>query len=278
MIRDILLQCDAGDDNSERLQTVFAFAKQYSAHVRGVFVLASPVIPSYAESFSATIPYSAQDQIAVTKEQATEAEKQFLQAAEQAKVEVDWHAIEDGSYETVVALSRYADLVILPCMCSRFASDDKIFIADEFLVHSGRPLLLIPNLKKQFDIANNILIAWDESREAARSIHDALPILKNADNIFAISIDDRKESEERFLISGHDLEMHLNRHKLPVELKLIDKGGVEVGEKLLSTALEQNADLIVMGGYSHSRVREIILGGVTDYILRNTTIPLFISH
>ncbi len=278
MIRDILLQCDAGSSNPGRVDTAISFASKFGAHLQAVYVMPSPAIPSYAEGYSAVIPYSAEEQIKLVQQQMEEAKGQFSDKSKNADVITDWRSIEFGSYDVVLDLSRYCDIVIVPQYCARFGDEDKIFIADDLLIHSGRPLVVVPDLNKSFELGEKVMIAWDESHEAARAIHDGLAILSKANQIHAVTVAEMPDSEERFLISGQDLQTHLQHHGLDIETTLLDKGGDEVGEKLLEKALELDADLIIMGGYGHSRLRQTILGGVTDYVFRNTTIPVLMSH
>ncbi len=278
MIRDIVLQCDASESCDARLDTAFGFAEKCGAHLQAVFVMPNPVIPSYAEGYSEVIPYNPKDQIERVARQAKEAEEMFREKSVNHKVKTEWRIVEDGDYDTILDLARYADIVLIPQLCARFGNNDKIFIIDRLLIHSGRPLIIIPDLNKRFPMDKNIMIAWDESHEAARAVHDALPILKNAKKIRAISISEKADDEDRFLITGHDLQEHLTHHSIKIGSAFLKRGNAQVGEKLLDAAMEFNADLIIMGAYGHSRLREIILGGATDYILRKATIPVLVSH
>jgi nucleotide-binding universal stress UspA family protein len=120
-----------------------------------------------------------------------------------------------------------------------------------------------------------VLIAWDGGRPAARAVADALPLLALVDRVEIVTVNDA--SGDRHLPS-ENIARHLARHGIAVELKSVPRGDLDVANALLSYAGDAGADLIVMGGYGHSRLREIVLGGTTRTILQSMTVPVLMAH
>jgi nucleotide-binding universal stress UspA family protein len=120
------------------------------------------------------------------------------------------------------------------------------------------------------------MACWDGSRNAARALNDAMPFLRRAKAIDVITVGGEKNKADA--IQGADIAQHLARHGLNVELRNIAAGDVDVPNLILSDAADHDTDLIVMGGYGHSRLREFVLGGATRGILSSMTVPTLMSH
>jgi nucleotide-binding universal stress UspA family protein len=122
------------------------------------------------------------------------------------------------------------------------------------------------------------IVAWNGSREAARAVNDALPILRGADQVEVMCANpDRGELGDADL-PGADLCLHLARHGVKAEAQTLVASDLEIGDLLLSRAADHGADLIVMGAYGHARWREVVLGGVTRQLLEQMTVPVLMSH
>ena len=144
------------------------------------------------------------------------------------------------------------------------------------LFGSGRPVLVVPYIQKAGLNLNRVLVCWDESRAAARAVGDAMPFLARSKSIDVVTM--VRNEEPRDELPGIDIAHHLARHKLKVDFKRIVAKDLDVANTILSHAADTGADLIVMGGYGHSKVREFILGGVTRGIFESLTVPALISH
>jgi nucleotide-binding universal stress UspA family protein len=144
------------------------------------------------------------------------------------------------------------------------------------LFESGRPVLIVPYIQKTPLKLGRMMACWDGSRSAARAIADALPILARAKTveIFTVTGEAGKDSE----LEGSDIAHHLARHGVRVEVERQVADDIDVGSVILSRAADSSADLIVMGGYGHSRLREFVLGGATRKILASMTAPVLMSH
>ena len=143
------------------------------------------------------------------------------------------------------------------------------------LFESGRPVLVVPYIQSAPMALDRIMVCWDGSKSAARAIGDALPLLERAGHIDVVTVDDRDRGNE---LRGADIATHLARHGLNVELKPVVAPDSDVADVILSTAADSGTDLMVMGGFGHSRFREFVLGGTTRGILGTMTVPVLMSH
>jgi nucleotide-binding universal stress UspA family protein len=144
------------------------------------------------------------------------------------------------------------------------------------LFESGRPLLIVPYIQVAGLKLDRVMVCWDGSRSAARAVGDAMPFLLRAKvtEITIVSVERAKSDE----MPGADIAHHLARHGAKVEVNRITSGDIDIANTILSRAADASADLLVMGGYGHSRMREFILGGVTRAILASMTVPVLMSH
>jgi nucleotide-binding universal stress UspA family protein len=127
-------------------------------------------------------------------------------------------------------------------------------------------------------IGQRVLVAWNAGREATRAVNDALPLLEGAAKVTVLAINPHGGLRGHGEVPGADIALHLARHGVRAEASAIKSDDVEIGALLLSQAADLNADLIVMGAYGHSRLREVVLGGATREILRSMTVPVLLSH
>ena len=278
LIKDILVLCDAGEANDFRVETALLFAKVYTAHTIGMYLVPYPVIPVYGGVFPDVVPYTASDQLGKSNDIANTLESKFREKANDLNVPCEWKTVEGINLRYIIDNARYADIVIVPQGYSRYGEENTRKFDDYLSIHLGRPLIVIPDLKKVFNLPKNIIIAWDESHEAARAVHDALPLLQYAENIQVISVSISSDEEKASMIYCDDLRTHLSHHGIEVDVVSVEQSSKGTGATILESAIEFDADLIVMGAYGHTRIKEIVLGGATNYLLKHTTIPLFLSH
>jgi nucleotide-binding universal stress UspA family protein len=150
------------------------------------------------------------------------------------------------------------------------------FIIEAALFQSGRPVLVVPYIQRAGLTLDRVLVCWDGSRNAARATADAMPFLSRAKAIEIVTVATERLKGDK--LPGADIAQHLARYDLKVELKRIATGDIDVASTILSHAGDALADLIVMGGYGHSRIREFILGGATRGILSSMTVPALMSQ
>jgi len=180
-----------------------------------------------------------------------------------------------GSPDALVDLGRLHDLTVLPFPAlDTFGRD----IMNAAIFGSGRPTLLLPSSQRARPLRklNKVMVAWDYSREAARAMADAVPILTQAKEVHILSVFGEKGLRTSCVPA--DLEKYLATHKIKYELDQTTLKNGTTGECLLSHAAGINADMLVMGAYGHSRWREFVLGGATKTILSEALLPVFVSH
>ena len=143
---------------------------------------------------------------------------------------------------------------------------------------SGRPILAVPYAGQFETVGRRVLIGWNATREATRAVNDAMPLLAAADVVTVLTIDAREAPDAHGELPGADISLHLARHGVKATIERTVSAGVPAGEVLLSRAADLGADLLVIGAYGHSRMRELLLGGATRSILQSMTVPVLMSH
>jgi nucleotide-binding universal stress UspA family protein len=136
-------------------------------------------------------------------------------------------------------------------------------------------VLVVPYIQRTDIKLDRVIVGWDGSSSAARAAGDAMPFLERAKMVQVVVVSERGKSDE---IPGADIAQHFARHGVTVEVKQIVAPDAKPAEVLLSHAADTSADLLVLGGYGHSRLREFVLGGVTRSILETMTVPTLMSH
>jgi nucleotide-binding universal stress UspA family protein len=175
---------------------------------------------------------------------------------------------------TVGTLARLYDLtVVLQPEPDRETFDNTV--PQEILFQSGGPVVFIPYTHKGPFEPKHIGIAWDGSRLAARALRDAAPFLARAQTVTIISVNEKEIPAD---VSAATLKAHLARRELAADTVLMSADRVDIQPTISSIAADTGLDLIVMGGYGHSRLNERILGGVTRGMLQSMTVPTLMSH
>ena len=173
--------------------------------------------------------------------------------------------------------ARYADLTVLT-RPSPADGDLLEEVIEGVLFHSGRPVLIVPPDWKGSAIGKRVAIAWDASREATRAVADASALMDRADAVAILTVDAKPRMFGHGDAPGQNIAAHLSRRGLPVEVRNADSMGRDVGATILAEAQSFNADLLVLGAYGHSRLRERVFGGATRDMLRQSVIPMLMAH
>jgi nucleotide-binding universal stress UspA family protein len=151
-------------------------------------------------------------------------------------------------------------------------------LPEEVTLNSGRPTLVVPYIGAAATIGERVMVAWNASREAARAIGDAMPLLERAKVVTVVSVNARPDALGHGEDPGADIGAHLARHGLKVEVERLEARDIDVPNAILSRLADAGSDLLVMGCYGHSRLREMVLGGVTRTILGEMTVPVLMAH
>ena len=177
-----------------------------------------------------------------------------------------------AAFDAASTEARYFDLSILPWSAKRVAGHD---LAQALLFGAGRPVLLVPAGTAAAPV-NHIAVAWDESRAAARALGDALPLLSRGVRISVLTVGDEKALRNSAM--SESLAAALARRGYETEAIDLALGGRDISAALQAGAQAQGAQLLVMGGFGHSRLREFILGGATMGIFKEMSLPVLLSH
>jgi len=271
-LTSILLEIDNTDRCQTRIAAALALAQKHQALLTGVYACGEYFFtPVYAE---APIPmdiietYEAQYHAAASR-----AKSWFEDRCAGAQIPISWHS-EIGSVDDLLAKWAHThDLVIIGQAEGGLLNPD-VAMQSRLLLNVTRPILLIPESADK-EIGKRILIAWNESNEAARAVQDALPLLRTAETVQILAIQ-ANEHNEPIALAG--ICEHLARHGVTAEAREASAHGTDVCEVLLHHCTDQNIDLVVTGAYGHTRLREVIFGGVTRSLLSATTVPVLMSH
>jgi nucleotide-binding universal stress UspA family protein len=275
VIKDIVVNLATGNSRDPATAYAISVARMFDAHIAGVAMCYSPVILAAGmEAVSADFVESLREESA---RMANEAIGRFKQAAAKAGLSAEAQMVEtsiEGSPRTFGHIARTFDLAIV-AQTDPETTNATGLDAEAAMFESGRPVIVVPSIQTEGIKLGCIVVCWDGSRTAARALADSMPILERAKSIEVINVGDgRREAEDTLAAVGR----HLARHGLSASTKALAADGTDVTNVILSHAADLSADLIVMGGYGHSRLREFILGGVTRGILDTMTVPVLMSH
>lgn len=213
------------------------------------------------------------------RKQAVEALAGFEQTAKRIGVQsYEARQIDDEAGGAISVQARYSDLVVIGQTDLDSPSSTTLPDFPEFVVmNSGRPVLIVPYAGSYSTVASRPLIAWDASTSATRAVTSSLPLLKRAQNVDVVVFNADSRGDAHGEQPGADIALYLARHGVKVNV-VRQKTDIDVGNALLSIATDLGSDMLVMGGYGHSRFREILLGGVTRTVLESMTVPVLMSH
>lgn len=173
--------------------------------------------------------------------------------------------------EVIAEHSRLSDLVIFNDAGTSIEAGGTALEAA--MISAGRPVLITPT-RAALKVGGTVAIGWDESNEAAHAVMAAIPFLETAEKVVIFAVEADVEDAK----PGSALADYLSLHGVTAEIVTYEKGNRAIGEILLEQAQNINADLLVMGGYGHSRLRELLIGGTTRHIRAHTTIPVLMAH
>ncbi|MGD9814583.1 MAG: universal stress protein [Hyphomonadaceae bacterium] len=174
--------------------------------------------------------------------------------------------------------ARYADVAVMTRPGDGVGAELREEIIEGVLFHSGRPALVAPPGWSGAAIGKRVVVAWDASREATRALSEADDILEFAEAVTVVTVDAKPKMFGHGDQPGANIAAHLSRRGLPAEVRNVDSMGRSASLAILEEANALGADLVVMGGYAHSRLRELVFGGATRELLRTANVPLLMAH
>ena len=271
MFKDIIVELGLGPRDVAGSYAL-SLGEKFRAHVLGVAI-------NYAALLPGSIMAEALTEVrAEIRGRANNAVARFNEEARRRNVPAGTLILDDGAIvppEELGALARRFDLAVFGQPEDDFLGAEQA-VAEALLFDSGRPVLVVPYIYNGEPKFDRITVCWDGSRSAARAVADAMPLLKKAKAVDVVIVGTVPPKSDE--TSGADLGQHLARHGLSVEVKRITSPDVDVANTILSHVADNSTDMLVMGAYGHSRLREFILGGATRGILQAMTVPTLMSH
>ena len=273
--KTLLVPVDASERSARSIEVACQMGARFDAHVIGLYVQPMSYIPPELYAYGSTASFAQFEE--KMQEVAGAARAIFDSASSRStRCSLEWRACKGDAAAVVITHARYADLVIINQ--TDVNTEGGSNFADTLLLSVHRPVLLVPYVGNLSSMGTRILVCWNASHEAARAVTDALPLLQGASRVTVLTIDARAYETGHGKQPGADLALFLARHGVNVDVKQTVSSGLDHGNVILSRAADEGADLIVMGAYGHSRLRETILGGATRTVLRSMTVPVLMSH
>ena len=286
-IRTVLAPLGSTRDSTQHLANAFMLAKRLGAHL-DVFHISPDPRDSVAYVGEGVTGAIIEDLMSAAEQEgdahATQSQDQFLAACSaMGATESDtpsgdgftaaFTSITGRIYDLIALRGRLADVTVVP---RPQKGDDAMVQAtlEVALLETGRPVLVVPP-KTIEEVGKRVVILWSGAEEAARAVAGAVPLLRQAESISAYSF----SRYAKPLAQAADLVSYLGWHGIPVSAhEDVDTSGRDVEDVAFETLEKNNADLVVMGAYTHSRLRHLIFGGMTSAVLERAEIPIFMAH
>lgn len=283
-IKDILLHLDAGPRSPVRLELALKLAARHGAHLTGLHVIELPAAEAFRGYPTGMIDVDRVETMldemrAARREEARGVEALFRAALDREGLQGEWREAEGVAAEVVSLHGRYADLTVVgqnePAgRGSSLAAD--LPVAD--LMGAGSPLLVVPYAGQYPMLGRHALVGWSGTAEGTRAINAAMPLLQGAEKVTVLSINPRGGWGGEGTLPAADMALHLARHGVRAEAAHTVAVDISEGDALLSYLSDIGADLLVCGMYGHSRLSQLVFGGVTNTLLEQMTAPVFLSH
>jgi nucleotide-binding universal stress UspA family protein len=265
-------------DEDRLLDCVLPLANHFKSHVIGVHAEPMPV------AYTTPMGFPDAEFIHISSERnekrAAELGQRYSARCLAEGISGEWRSLESFSGDSALsslASARCADLIVA---VQSNPDGDSISSAnlEGLLFEAGRPVLFVPYAASVTGTFRKVLIAWNGSREAARAVFDALPFIMDADEVEVLVVDAEDDEEQDATVAAADIAASLGRHGVHVTVVNEKSAGLSIGTVIENHAAEAKPDMIVMGAYSHSWLREFLFGGVTRTLLHSMPVPTFMSR
>lgn len=280
-LKDILVHLDAGPHAEKRLGVAAMLARTHGAHLTGLFVTNPAAVSELmvAGADAVVVDTWIRELRQRNEAEAGQAREVFDAVVAREGISGEWRMAEGPLAQTVTLHTRYADLVVLGQPDPDRPETHMLgSVIEEVMFSAGRPLLMVPYAGTFETIGRNVLVGWNATREATRALNDAMPLMAAAEKVTVVAADPSGGVTGEGDVPAADIAIHLARHGLKVVASHTVSDGLDGGDILLNTATDIGADLLVMGAYGHSRVRELVLGGATRSVLQHATLPVLMAR
>lgn len=273
--KEVIVQAGSGAADAARMSLAADLAHRSGGSLTGVLVTPPPITAYLGGLEGASLSGLSLTDLADQQSQEFQKEAQKTQAALAAAAKTSgltpaFTTVAGDSRAGLVALARQADLIVLPSPDESGGEPSP----EEIAMTCGGPCLFVHAAWTSAPVGKRILVAWNGSRESARALKDALPLLHDADHIDVLVIDKDEGTHD----AENTLPAYLAKHAMTAQVHRVSSVDHPVGDVMLRQAARLDSDLIVMGLYGHARMQEMVLGGASRHILRHARMPLFVSH
>jgi nucleotide-binding universal stress UspA family protein len=276
VIKDIAVHLTGSSEDKIRIAHAAGVARTLDAHLTGIYLHQLPDVLSITDPSGSAFLQRLVEQSVAQAEATTEAlDCEFGQLGLTYEIRrLDVYPRQVG--HILSSEARQSDLFV---GTRPYGDPNKgQWIEEAVLFQSGRPCLFLPPAFQGYAVYRNVLVAWKSTREAARAVADAMPLLKKAKSVVVAIVDeDLGAAEEQGRAPDADIGRYMSRHGINAEVHVVD-GWTSPGAAILNEAVRTAADLVVMGAYGHSRLREWMLGGVTRDVLKSAAVPVLVAH
>jgi nucleotide-binding universal stress UspA family protein len=270
-LKSLLVHVDATPQSAVRLKLAEQLALAHGAQATAIYAVTSALL-RYPMAMAAGADMA--PMLAEVDAQRLESARK-LHAATVQPAHVRWLECNGRPIPDMAQQALYADLLVLGQRASDESRD--IDVPADFvsavLIDSGRPAIVVPHIARTPLGLDRVLVAWKPTRESARAVAAALPLLQQATSVTVVSFDEGDEPA-----SGDAILGYLRQHGVQAAFKREVAAEISVGDQLLSLAADEQSQLLVMGCYGHGRAREWVMGGVSRTVLASMTIPVLMSH
>lgn len=277
--KTLLVFTDDSEASALRLETAITLAGRLGAHLTAVALLEQPAYYYGIGTEIAADAYLADIERVESLARDVAAANASTMSAAGVAADTRWATGTPAALTEITARhARYADLALVGQPADGPVEPLLTHIFEGMLFESGRPLAVIPAGWRGGAFGKRVMIAWAPRREAARAVADAMPFIAGAERVHIAMVDPETGTAAHGEEPGTDLATSLSRHGVPVTVDQLPRAGQGIADRLLTHAADCGANLVVMGGYGHWRLRESLFGGVTRDVLGQTEIPVLMSH
>lgn len=287
-IKSILCVVDGGEDSEAVLTTALATGKRLDAYVEVLHVALDPkyAVPLAADGMTATMIEEVVETVEREGEKRAQRAREVVEQvtgrwklslvepgqAEPGRFAVGYRREQGREHDVVARRGMTFDLIVLTRRHGE-GEPPATPTLETALMESGRPVLVTP-AGQHHDAGDHIAVAWRASVPGVHALQAGLPLLQRAKQVTVITVDDARPGDA----SPEEIAGHLRHHGIDAQARHVSARGSDAGEAIMAEASAAGADMLVMGAYAHSRLRQFIMGGVTSTVLRSAAIPLLLAH
>ncbi len=275
----ILVSLNDVERASHLLDIASVLADRHDSHVIGLYVIPAVYIhPGISAHLAADVTDMGRR---FFQDRASTVKQLFEDQMNKQGFKGEWREVDGMSHlvsSAVIEHGRQADVIIASQGGAASNNGCEADFAEHLVLDAGRPVLFIPNVGKFETVAQNVIFGWNATRESARAAFDAVPLMKDGAKAHVVWVDSKLRDHDGAALPGAELSTALSRHGFRAISEPTSAPDIDAADALLNRVSDVGADMLVMGAYGHSRVREMVFGGATRKVLDQMTVPVLMSH